>query len=323
MCNLPQSETTVTAEYKHLQQLYKMEMGEEVKMAYRMTDRVLNPTSIERVNVQLAVAATHESTVAALRFYSQKEKYRDFGQTADFLEMLRKWFSVVNVKTAFTHVRLNDPLRAPPRKEESLGLDYLTAFGTMLQVWQDRKGGAKMSTDTSQAAIYTCRGLVGVSHYMLEEHSDLVHYVLLGKFQSDKIDEGRFGYLRKLAGGNFWASVRQFFEGEAVIRVKGLVWLSGYSLGTVASVMEEARQQRHRDDAEVVELETLVEHASCAEQEPLSEGAEQAIAHVAGYLARSVMRTKHCYACHAILVNKEPGEPERDFPGYRRRTPDS
>ena len=86
-----------------------------------------------------------------------------------------------------------------------------------------------------------------------------MHYVLLGKLQPDRI-EGRFGYLRMLAGGNFWASVRQFFEGEAVIRVKSLVWLSGYSLGTVASVMEDACQQRRQEDAEVVEalVEPLV-----------------------------------------------------------------
>ena len=47
-------------------------------------------------------------------------------------------------------------------------------------------------------------------------------YALLGKLLSDKI-ECRFGYLRKLAGGRFWASARQFLEGEAIIRVKSLV----------------------------------------------------------------------------------------------------
>ena len=120
--------------------------------------------------------------------------------------------------------------------------------------------------------------------------------------QSDRI-KGRFGYLRKLAGGNYWASVRQFFEGEAVIRVKSLVWLSGYSLGTVAAVMTEASQERQRDDAKVVEA--LVELASCAEKEALSEGAQQAITHVAGYLARSALRKKQCHACHALLVNEE------------------
>ncbi|KAF0301475.1 hypothetical protein FJT64_003101 [Amphibalanus amphitrite] len=96
VCTLPGLETTVQAQFKHLQKLHKLEMGEEIKMAFKLTDRVLNPTSIERVNVQLAVAANHESTVAALRYYSQNDAYRDFGQTADFLEMLRRWFSVVN-----------------------------------------------------------------------------------------------------------------------------------------------------------------------------------------------------------------------------------
>ena len=36
----------------------------------------------------------------------------------------------------------------------------------------------------------------------------------LGKIQYDGI-EGHFGHLRKLAGGNYWASVKQFMEGEA------------------------------------------------------------------------------------------------------------
>ena len=83
-----------------------------------------------------------------------------------------------------------------------------------------------MSTDTLQAATYTCRGLVGLANYLLDNYGDLVHYILLGKVQSDRI-EGRFGHLRKLAGGNYWSSVRQFLEGEAVIRVKSLIWLSG------------------------------------------------------------------------------------------------
>ena len=276
-----------------------------VKMAYRLTDRVLNSTSIERVNVQLAVAATHESTVAALRFYSQRDEYRDFGQTANFLEMLKKWFSIVNVKTAYTHVRLHDSIRAPPSREERCGLDFLTAFGTMLQTWLDRNGGGKMSNrhDTGRHLNVQRSGRLGklLAGNVLQPGA----LCAFGKITSNKI-EGRFGYLRKLAGENFWASVRQFMEGEAVIRVKSLVWLSGYSLGTVTAVMTEARQQRQQDDAEVVE--TLVEFASCAEHETLSEGAEQTIAHVAGYLARSALRRKQCHACHALLVNAEPDQ---------------
>ena len=70
---MPGTETPLHADSKHLEQVHLMELGGEVKMAHRLTDRVLHPTSVERVNVRLAMAATHESTVAALRFYSQRD----------------------------------------------------------------------------------------------------------------------------------------------------------------------------------------------------------------------------------------------------------
>ena len=302
----PGTQTPMKAEFSHLLKLHQMEQGTVVKMAYRLTDRVLHPTSLERVNVQLAMSAMHETTLAALRFYGQKEEYSHFSQTAEFLDLLRRWFATVNVRSSYTHVRLRDPARKPVRSDEKESLTFLSSFADMLRCWQQKKAGAtKMSADTLQAAIYTCRGLVGLANYLLEKHGNLVHYVLLGKVQSDRI-EGRFGYLRKLAGGNYWSSVRQFLEGEAVIRAKSLVWMSGYSLGTVASEMEEARQQRHLEDAKVVEK--LVEAASCAEREDLNESTEQAIEHVAGYLARSVVKKHKCDGCHILLVDKNSKE---------------
>ena len=305
---MPGTETVLKAEFKHLEQLHMMELGGEAKMAHRLTDRVLHPTSVERVNVGLAMAATHESTVTALRYFGQRDEHRAFRGTADFLELLRRWFSVVNVMTAYTHIRLREPIRTPPSNEERDGLNFLSAFKEMLQVWLERHGGGKMSKDTTQAAIYTRRGLVGLTNYLLEKHGDILHYVLLGKVQSDRI-EGRFGYLRKLAGGNYWASVRQFLEGEAVLRVKSLVWLSGYSLGTVAAQMKEARRQRQQEDDMVIEA--LVVAASCAENEALAEGVEQAVAHVAGYLARSIPKQLKCQACHDLLVNRGQGQLEK------------
>ena len=83
--------------------------------------------------------------------------------------------------------------------------------------WQSNK----ISIDTLKGISYTCRSLIGLANYLLEEHGDMVDYVLLGKIQSDGI-EGHFGRLRKLAGGIYWASARQFMEGEAVIREK--IW---------------------------------------------------------------------------------------------------
>ena len=254
--------------------------------------------------MQLAISATHETTTAALDYFGQKEKCSAFKHTAEFLRLVRRWFDVVNVKSAYTHTRLNDPIRKPITKEEQEGLNFLDKFGQMMRAWLDsERKTTKMSTDTLKGVMYTCRGLVGLANYLLDRHGDLIQHVLLGKIQSDKI-EGRFGHLRKLAGGNYWASVRQFMEGEAVIRAKSLVQLSGYSICRVSSDMERASRQRQLDDDTVIE--SLLEAASLDGPLQLGEGTEQAIGHLAGYLARSALKKQKCDACHSCLVHNVP-----------------
>ena len=96
--------------------------------------------------------------------------------------------------------------------------------------------------------------------------------------QSDMI-ESHFGHLRELDGGNYWASIRQFMEREAVIRTKNLVMLSGYRVENVATEMSEERQLRQLDDDKVIQ--ELTEAADNADSGGLEEGAEQAIGHLA------------------------------------------
>ena len=156
-----------------------------------------------------------------------------------------------------------------------------------------------MSADTLRGVVVTCRGLVGLANHLLSHHGDVIKYVLLGKIQSDKL-ESRFGHLQKLAGSNYWATVRQFMEGKAVVRAISLVHLSGYSLGTVAQDMESAHRQRQAGDDQIVD--SLVKNASLDGPLELGDGAEQAIGHLAGYLARSALRKHKCDACHAQLV---------------------
>ena len=58
--------------------------------------------------------------------------------------------------------------------------------------------------------------MVSLAQYLLDKHTDIIEYALLRKIQSDRI-EAHFGHLRKLSGGNYRSSVRQFMENEAVI----------------------------------------------------------------------------------------------------------
>ncbi|KAF0293045.1 hypothetical protein FJT64_000977 [Amphibalanus amphitrite] len=284
-----------------LEKVHSIEYSSDAKMAYRLTDKVLHPTSIERVNVQLAVAATHETTIAALRYYGQHAEYGSLNGTAEFLHQVRRWFDIVNVKSPGKHVRRNDSTLQPISTGDEKGLAYIEKFGKMMLRWE-AQGNKKtqMSLDTIRGVAATCRGLVGLAKYLLRQ-CDL-EYVLLGKIQSDRL-EGHFGHLRKLAGGNFWASSRQFFEGEAIVRVKSLIWLSGYGLSTVTAGMHPVSQQRLENDQRAVT--EITEYAAAASSDDpaqdVPEGTQQALHHIAGYLAHSVKKIHRCDECRALL----------------------
>ena len=69
-----------------------------LKKAHKLSKQMLNPTSIEKSSVALANSCFHESTIFALRYYSS-HGYPYFKETADFLQIIRDWFNVVNCKS--------------------------------------------------------------------------------------------------------------------------------------------------------------------------------------------------------------------------------
>ena len=101
---------------------YNIEYGNEAKMAYKLTDRVLHPSSIERSNVQLAISAMHETTIAALEYYGGKDEHKAFKDTAQFLKLVHKWFDAVNVKSPFIYKRPSHSTRKPVTRDCKDGL---------------------------------------------------------------------------------------------------------------------------------------------------------------------------------------------------------
>ena len=276
----------------------------------------MKPSAFERVNVGLAASATHETTCQALRHFSQhKPNCDEFLDTAEFLETVRRWFNICNVKSDFMSHRLNDKDRVALRSncdDTERSLKFLNEFGNSMRNWHESNVPTtrKMSKDTCMAVFYTSRGLTGLAKYLLECHQSVFQYVLLGKIQSDRI-ESHFGHLRKLAGSNYWSSVRQFMENEAVIRTKSLIWWSGYSVGELSTKMQICRQERKLEDAQVTE--ELVEVMTQVDSEELNESTKAALGHIAGYLARSATKNNKCGSCADLLVNRNDSPLEVNF----------
>ena len=84
---------TVTASFSDVEAVYNIECHKPLRIAYKLSETVLNPKSIEKVNVKLALSLLHESTITALKQYGYAET--SFSARTVFKIM-------VNIKCIFT-----------------------------------------------------------------------------------------------------------------------------------------------------------------------------------------------------------------------------
>ena len=77
---------------QHIRNVYNLELGKAPKIAHRLSDKVLNPATIEKTNVSLADSLCHESTIAALRTYAE-DNHLEYKETANFLALIRRWWN--------------------------------------------------------------------------------------------------------------------------------------------------------------------------------------------------------------------------------------
>ena len=122
--------------FGHLKELYMLEKGKHQKLAYKLTEKVLHPKSIEKSNVKLADAAFHESTINALNYYASRG-YPHFKESATFINIIRDWFSTINVKGIdYGQRSRNERKNAIHRSTMIEDMTYLSNFCTWLEKWR-------------------------------------------------------------------------------------------------------------------------------------------------------------------------------------------
>ncbi len=300
------------AKFNHLELLYNLELGKPVKIAYKLSDKVLHPTNIEKTNVLLADSLFHESTIAGLRFYA-KEGHKEWEDTANFLHVVRNWWNILNVKKRSLGFMKRNKLMKPVTINDKSNLQVPETFGAWLKRWREnsRLSGARtcLTEETFLACIQTTFATIEIARQLLE-HDDF-SYVLTGNLQSDPI-ERRFGWYRQLAGSNYFVSVRQILEAEKSIRLKSLVKYSGLSISEVKDTFEAAQVEQ---DVEVQEesdkLNLVLEH-SVTDLTALNVEDTNIVFYVAGCFARSFCKNQKCENC-VKLLKKNNDVPEIRF----------
>ena len=115
----------IQANFSHIQELYDLEAGKPERMAFKLSKKMLNSSSIEKTNVQLANICFHESTINGLRYYANNG-YPYFQGTAAFLQIIHDWFSIINVKSLYAGQKSREKFREPIyQQDRNFQLDYL------------------------------------------------------------------------------------------------------------------------------------------------------------------------------------------------------
>lgn len=286
--------------FKHIERLYTLEIGKPVKMAHKLMDKVLHPLSIEKTNVKLADAAFHESTINALEFYS-KNGHPDFIDTALFLKIVRKMWNITNVKSPNAGQKKRDDSRRPICEPADPNLVYLSDFAAWVKEWNNYSK-LSLTKQTTTAVYQTCTALGDLAKHML--HDKKFDYVLLGKFQSDPIEQ-RFGWYRQLSGANYFVSVRQVLEAEKSIRVKSLIKFSNMDIKEATATMAESAEGK-----EEANTTQIIEFLSCLNADDLTTectdpGDQNIIFYIAGFLALNISKKLKCQDCKSLCISTE------------------
>lgn len=121
--------------------------------------------------------------------------------------------------------------------------------------------------------------------------------------------EKRFGWFRQLSGANYFASVRQFLEAEKKIRIKVLVKHGKISLSEVRETFQMEESDNEEQASAVL---ASLPFDTLSDSFELESGEEGIVYFVAGFIARSVLKTTNCEACIPLL-KKSNDSPSVEF----------
>jgi hypothetical protein len=289
----------VSANAQHTRDLYELEMGRSVKYAHKLTERVLNPKSIEKTNVDLACRFFHESTVHGLEYFAKNEGKNEWEESANFSRLVLRFWNTVNVKNPRAGFQKRDDTRRPISLNDKAQSLFLEAFVDWLEKWEKMEKKHSLTRETFIAAKQTSAALLELSEYLLVTKG--LKFVLLGMINSDPL-ERRFGWYRQLSGANYFASVRQFLEAEKKIRIKCLVKHGQVSLQEVRETFSECSDtDRVAVASDTAVLISVLPSDSLSSSFELEKGEEGIVFFVAGYISRSVLRSVKCDGCITLL----------------------
>lgn len=116
------------ASFSSLRELHEAEQSSIAKVAYGLTHKALHPSNLERQNVRLALKVFSGFVSAALRIRGEELRLEVAEGTAQFIDVIVKWWDIVNVKSPHKGQRLRNVWQEPVSEVNCHQLKYLDEF---------------------------------------------------------------------------------------------------------------------------------------------------------------------------------------------------
>jgi hypothetical protein len=214
-CDWEDLETIRYAKFQNLRDIYHAEQNSLAKQAFKLCYKSLYPSVLDRQKVILADNIFHSSTVSCL-------KSKSINDTAQFCEIIRKWWDIVNNTSNIKGKIKRNEWCTPFEKEhidDDVKLQFLKKFVLWIDQWNSLKDfNGKLSNETYHALRQSTLVLISLIEYSFQTY-DTLKYILAGKFSTDNLEK-RFGLYRSLSGCNYNVSYDDILGAEKKIRVK-------------------------------------------------------------------------------------------------------
>lgn len=297
------------ASFMDLRNFYKKEINSINKKAYKINDKTLYPNTFERQNVSLVQNIFHDSTIAALKWENVSNG------TATFLEIIKQWWDIVNVKNVIKGKIKRNEWSTPIYSSSDFKIEYLQKFLKWLDHWHNDPAAASLTKDTYKAIKRSTTVLIDIVNYSFINFD--INYILTGKFQTDNLEK-RFGRYRNLSGCSYNVSVRQIFESENKIRIQNILksCIESEERGSAFKDFKSAMMDYDVKDCVNISEFAFIFGTEYLENYQFDEGVQL---YICGYVAHCIRKRIKCDDCLSLVVNSVGNDSENDYFNYSQR----
>jgi hypothetical protein len=249
-----------------------------------------------------------QTTVTALREFGPKVSITNIENTALYIEIINRWWDIVNVKTMFKGKRLLNKFQEPVTRNFSHIIEFLEQFVKWLNNWQHICHDGKLTKETHLAVAHTTDAYLKIIKYLLYEKN--FNFVLLGKIQTDRLNE-KFGKYRYLASSQYHVSLGQVYESECKLRLMSVMPLTLKSKNGDIKISKDdivsfIATDNYPDNENIV-IPSSLRRAVCLVNEnalkDVSENTWPSLIFISGYCSYSLLKRIKCDYCKVFLTD--------------------